>query len=65
MITNLPNKEFRELVPKLRKKGFYKPINQRGTNWKRYNIAQTEEAGVLMREINKIVDTCEVKKIGV
>lgn len=64
MITDLPNKEFRKLVPKLRKKGFYNPINKRGIDWRRYNMAQTEEAGILIREINKIVGVCKVKKIS-
>lgn len=63
MLTVLPNKEFRGLVPKLREKGFYKPRAERGIDWRKYNIAQTEEADILMREINKIVDSCEVKKI--
>jgi len=64
MLTVLPNKEFRKLVPKLRKKGFYKSKDKKEVDWRIYNIAQTEEACILMREINKIVDNCEVKKIS-
>ncbi len=64
MITDLPNEEFRKLVPKLREKGFYKSRNKKGVDWRRYNIAQTEEAGILIREINKVVNICEVKKIS-
>lgn len=64
MRTDLPNKEFRELVPKLRKKGFYNSKEIRRVDWKKYNLAQTEEAGILLREINKIVNTCQVKKLS-
>jgi len=44
MKKRLPNKEFRKLVPKLRKKGFYNSKEKRPINWKRYNQVQTEEA---------------------
>lgn len=62
MKKRLPNAEFRELVPKLREKGFYSPKEKRKIDWKRYNQSQTEEALVLIPRINEIVDSCEVKR---
>ena len=64
MKKRLPNKEFRKLVPKLRKKGFYNSKEKRPINWKRYNQAQTEEALELLKRINEIVDSCKIKKIS-
>ena len=60
----LPNKKFRKLVPKLREKGFYNSKEKRPINWKRYNKMQTEEALDLLKRINEIVDSCEIKKIN-
>src|SRR3989344_7115939 len=64
MKKRLPNKEFRKLVPKLRKKGFYNSKEKRPINWKRYNQVQTEEALELLKRINEVVDLCEIKKIN-
>jgi transposase len=64
MKKRLPNKEFRRLVPKLREKGFYKSQEKRPIEWKKYNKAQTEEASILLKEINKFVDCCKVKKLS-
>ncbi len=58
---NLPNKEFRKLVPKLRKKEFYKPQEKRKIDWKKYNLVQTKEAVKIFEEINFLVDSCEIK----
>jgi len=64
MKKRLPNREFRKLVPKLRKKGFYKSKEKRSIDWKKYNQAQTEEAIVLLKKINEFVDCCEIKKLN-
>ena len=64
MKKDLPNKEFRELVPKLRKKGFYKSQKKRKIDWNKYNLAQTGEAIILLRKINNLVASCEVKRIS-
>jgi len=64
MKKRLPNVEFRKLVPKLRKKGFYKPQEKRSVDWKRYNQSQTEEAFILLPKINEFIDSCEVRKIS-
>lgn len=65
MKKRLPNSEFRKLVPKLRKKEFYKSKEIRSINWKKYNQAQTEEAIILLKKINDFVDCCEVKKLNI
>jgi transposase len=41
---NLPNKEFRAMVPLLREKEFYKPEEQRGISWQEYNSSQIDDA---------------------
>src|SRR3989344_8287811 len=64
MKKRLPNIKFRKLVPKLRKKGFYKPQEKRKIDWKKYNIAQTEEAIKIFEEIRILVDSCEIRKIN-
>jgi len=64
MKKRLPNREFRKLIPKLRKKGFYKPKKKRQIDWKRYNKSQTEEAIILLSKINQLTDSCEVKKLS-
>ena len=61
MKKRLPNTEFRKLVPKLRKKHFYKSQEKRKINWKKYNCAQTEEAIKIIKEINVFVDNCEIR----
>lgn len=64
MKKRLPNTKFRKLVPKLRKKGFYKPQEKRKIDWKKYNQTQTEEAIKIFEEIKILVDSCEVKKMN-
>ena len=56
MKKRLPNVEFRKLVPKLRKKGFYKPQEKRKINWPEYNLSQIAEATELMRKIRELVN---------
>src|SRR3989338_1740241 len=52
----LPHVEFRKLVPKLRKKGFYKTQEKRKINWPEYNLSQIAEATELMRKIRELVN---------
>ncbi len=64
MEMNLPNKEFRKLVPKLRKKEFYQSQEKRKIDWKKYNSTQTEEAIKIITEINFLVDSCESRTMN-
>src|SRR3989344_4463918 len=64
MEKRLPNTKFRRLIPKLRKKGFYLPQEKRKINWKKYNGSQTEEATKILKEINLLVDKCEIKAMN-
>src|SRR3989344_52415 len=64
MKKRLPNTKFRKLVPKLRKKDFYKPQEKRKIDWKKYNCAQTEEAVKIIKEINFLVDDCEIRTMN-
>jgi len=57
-MTKLPNKEFREMVPLLREKGFYEPEEKRRISWPEYNLSQIEEASEVLDFINNIVDEC-------
>jgi transposase len=58
------NEKFRQLVPKLREKGFYKSQEQRKINWRKYNFAQINEAKLLL-EIRKLVNSCaQIKHSG-
>jgi transposase len=56
MKRDLPNQEFRQLVPKLREKGFYKAQEKRKINWTEYNLSQISEATELMRKIRELVN---------
>lgn len=53
----LPNKEFHELVPKLREKGFYKHQKQRRISWPEYNENQINELVNILNFIRKSVDS--------
>lgn len=64
MKRDLPNAEFRKLVPKLRKKESYIPQEKRKINWKKYNCSQTEEAVKIFKEIKILVDSCEIKAMN-
>src|SRR3989338_10946950 len=57
-MTQLPNKEFREMVPLLREKGFYEYEEKRRISWPEYNLSQIEEASEVLDFINNIVDEC-------
>lgn len=52
----LPNKEFRQMVPVLREKGFYEYEDKRKISWPEYNTSQIEEASEVLDFINNIVD---------
>lgn len=52
----LPNKEFRQMVPLLREKGFYEYKEKRKISWPEYNISQIEEASEILEFINDVVD---------
>lgn len=52
----LPNKEFRQMVPVLREKGFYEYEDKRQISWPEYNTSQIEEASEVLDFINNIVD---------
>lgn len=56
---NLPNKEFRQMVPLLREKGFYESEMPREISWPEYNISQVKEATELLDFIRESVDKCE------
>src|SRR3989344_1257514 len=53
----LPHKEFRELVPKLREKGFYKSQEGRPINWPVYNHSQINQIKEDLRFIRESVDS--------
>src|SRR3989339_2109329 len=55
-MTQLPNKEFREMVPLLREKGFYESEEKRKISWPEYNLSHIEEASEVLDFINNIVD---------
>ena len=55
-MTQLPNKEFREMVPLLREKGFYEYEEKRKISWPEYNLSHIDEASEVLDFINNIVD---------
>jgi len=57
MEKGLPNAEFRELVPKLRAKGFYLSQEKRKINWSKYNSALIGEARLIF-QIKDLTDSC-------
>ena len=58
-MAKLPNKQFHQLVPLLRDKEFYEPIEQRKISWPEYNLSQIEEAQETLEFIKKSVDVAE------
>ena len=56
-MTDLPNMEFRQMVPLLREKDFYEPELQRVISWPEYNLSQIEDAtrilDFIINEVNK------------
>lgn len=66
-MTNLPNVEFRKMVPLLRKKGFYQSEEPREISWPEYNLSQIKEAQEVLDFIKGAVDACfyiRKRKIG-
>jgi len=41
-MAKLPNKQFHQLVPLLRDKEFYEPIEQRKISWPEYNLSKIQ-----------------------
>lgn len=64
----LPNKEFRAMVPLLREKGFYEHEEPCAISWPEYNESQTEAAAETLEFIQTIVDEADylntVGKVG-
>jgi len=58
-MTKLPNKEFRQMVPLLRTKGFYEHETPRQISWPEYTLSQIEEATELLDFIRVSVDKCK------
>jgi transposase len=58
-MAQLPNKEFRQMVPLLREKDFYEPEDLRLISWSEYSLSQIEEATAVLDFIIKEVDKTE------
>lgn len=58
-MTKLPNKEFRQMVPLLREKDFYKHEEPRRISWPEYNLSQIEDAKGTLEFIRDSVDEAE------
>ena len=58
-MTKLPNKEFRQMVPLLREKGFYEPEEPRPISWPEYNLSQIDDARETLVFIRGSVDEAE------
>jgi transposase len=56
----LPNKEFRQMVPLLREKGFYKYEQPRPISWPEYNQTEIENAIETLQFIRDSVDETEL-----
>lgn len=59
-MARLPNKEFRQLVPKLREKGFYPSQEQREINWPIYNQNEIDNIIEVLDFIQNKVDSIEL-----
>ena len=57
MKRDLPNQEFKKLIPKLREKGFYKPQEQRPISWPEYNFSQINEIKEALSFIRESVNS--------
>lgn len=56
-MTKLPNKEFRQMVPTIREKGFYEHEEPRPISWPEYNSSQIEEAKETLEFIRDSVNS--------
>lgn len=59
----LPNKEFHQLVPKMREKGFYPAQKQREINWPIYNQNEIDNIIEVLNFIKNTVDKVELPLI--
>src|SRR3989338_7567739 len=57
---NLPNKEFRRMVPLLSEKGFYEYETPRAISWPEYNQTEVENAIETLQFIRNSVDEAEL-----
>ena len=58
-MANLPNKEFRAMVPLLRKKDFYESEEPKKIHWPEYTLSQIEDAQETLEFIKNSVDKTE------
>lgn len=56
----LPNVEFRQMVPLLREEGFYEHEAPRPISWPEYNLSQIVEAKEVLEFVRDSVDECEL-----
>ena len=61
-MTELPNKEFRQMVELMREEDFYEPEVKRPISWPEYNNAQIEQAHEILRFIRDSVDQVSAPK---
>ena len=61
-MTKLPNKQFRQIVPLLRKKDFYEAEEPRKISWPEYNLSQIEDAKETLEFIRDMID--EAKELS-
>ncbi len=54
----LPTRQFQQMVPLLREKGFYEHAELREICWPAYNISQIREAKEMLTFIRRSVDSC-------
>ena len=62
-MTKLPNKEFRAMVPLLRKKGFYEHEEKREINWPAYTATEIDEAYETLTFVRDSVDNTSYMQI--
>ena len=62
MFMKVINREFRRLVPKLRKGGFYKSQEKRVIEWKECTLSQINEVKILDK-IKSLVDTFDARNV--
>lgn len=66
-MTKLPTKQFQQMVPLLREKGFYEHKEPRKISWPEYNSAQIDEVIETLTFIREEVDKCQLtitKNVG-
>ena len=62
-MNELPNTEFRQMVPLLREKGFYEWEEERPISWPEYTLSQIEEASDVLDFIKNSVDRCKYREM--